>query len=356
MKIALLYGGKSTEHEISIRSAASVYNAIDKDKHEVVLIYINKNGNWLIGNEQALMNKEVINEEGTKEVYLIPNGQFHSEDSTVKDIDVVLPILHGKNGEDGTVQGLLEICNIPYVGCGLLSSAMCMDKDVTKRMLTTAGLDVAKGITLHKHKYKEQLASTNFKFDYPIFIKPANQGSSVGVSKVEHEGDFISALEYGFKYDSKVLVENGVVGRELEVAVIGNETIITSEPGEVIVNEDFYSYENKYIDEDGATISIPAEMSEEQKTLVREVASRAYEALDCKGLARVDVFLTEDNQIIINEINTLPGFTSISMFPKLFEVSGIPYSELIEKLLILAKDIYEKKQKYQKVWCNICKK
>lgn len=347
MKIALLYGGKSTEHDISFRSAASVYKAINHNQHEVVLINITRNGEWLIGNEQALLSGKDLTSEGAKKVFVIPNGQFYSEDKAIENIDVVLPILHGIMGEDGTVQGLLEICDIPYVGCVLLSSAMCMDKDATKRMLTTANLKVADGITLYKHKYQEQLKEMNFKFNYPIFIKPANQGSSVGVSKVDEEQDFIKALEYGFKFDAKVLVENGIKGRELEVAVIGNNTPITSVPGEVIVNQDFYSFENKYIDEDGATISIPAELTDEQQHLVRETAVKAYEALDCKGLSRVDVFLTDDNEVIINEINTLPGFTSISMFPKLFEVTGIEYSQLIEKLLQYAIELFNENKVYK---------
>lgn len=347
MKIALVYGGKSSEHDISFRSAAGVYKAINHDKHDVVLINITKNGEWLVGTEQGLLEGKDLTSDESEKVLIVPNGQFYSKDKSIENIDVVLPILHGMLGEDGTVQGLLEICDIPYVGCGLLSSSMCMDKDTTKKMLTSANLKVAEGITLYKHKYKEQLEHTDFQFKYPIFIKPANQGSSVGVSKVDQEKDFMEALQYGFKFDAKVLVENGIKGRELEVAVIGNDTPIASVAGEVILNDDFYSFENKYIDEDGATISIPAELTKNQQLLVKETAIKAYEALECKGLSRVDVFLTNNDEVIINEINTLPGFTSISMFPKLFEVTGIGYSELIEKLLQYAIELYNEKKLYK---------
>lgn len=346
MKVGLLYGGKSTEHEVSIRSAISVYDAIDHSKHDVTLIHINKDGNWLLSSEEELKTQATLDRAHDKVITIAPGSYLDGIGAKeLHQLDVIFPVLHGNAGEDGTVQGLLEIADIPFVGCSLLSSAMCMDKDVTKKMLTIAGLNVAKGITVKRHELNDvDYEAIAQDLGFPLFIKPANQGSSVGVTRVDALDKFEASLKFAFRFDNKVLIERGVVGRELEVAVLGNEELVASVPGEVVANKEFYSYESKYIDETGATLSIPAVLECADESRIRHVALEAYRALECSGMARVDVFLTEDGEIVINEINTLPGFTSISMYPKLLEVTGIPYSELIDRLLDLALENYNKKK------------
>lgn len=335
IKVALLYGGKSTEHEVSIRSASSIYAAVNHDELDVTLIYISKDGRFIYHTKNEVI--PVTEHEGHV-LSLMPASGFMINDE-ILDIDVVFPVLHGNAGEDGNLQGMLEMLEVAYVGCNARASTVCMDKDMTKRLLSEAGIQVAPGLVF-KHFEKEQVTFDAVKdvLGVPMFIKPVNQGSSVGVTKLSDETAFKSAMDLAFSLDTKVMIESGIVGREIEVSVLGNEDLTISVPGEIISNVDFYDYESKYISDSGAELNIPAKLTEEEMLLVQDIAARTYRALDCEGLSRVDMFLTETGEVIVNEVNTLPGFTSISMYPKLLEVSGLPYSELITKLVKLAKE------------------
>ena len=347
IKVGLLFGGKSSEHEVSLQSAKNIMEAIDHDKYDVTLIGIDKQGNWHLNNN----TKYLVNEHDPKRIELnkthkniavVPgreDNQILNIDSseTFEQLDVILPILHGPLGEDGSVQGMLRMANIPYVGPNVLSSAICMDKDIAKKLLVASGFNVANWLTVKKSKknyptYEEVKAELGI----PFFIKPANQGSSVGVSKVKSEEEYLVGLETAMLYDHKVLLEENIVGREVECAILGNEAPVASLPGEILPNGDFYSYETKYIDENGAVLKIPADLSKDQERMIQEQSIKAFEALECQGLARVDYFLKENGELIINEVNTLPGFTRISMYPKLWEASGVTYPKLIERLIELA--------------------
>lgn len=332
-KVAILYGGKSTEHEVSIRSAASIYEAINKDLFDVRLIYINKEGRFIYHTKEEIV--QVSDAEGHL-LHMMPSVGFMKNDK-VLDIDVVFPVLHGNAGEDGNLQGMLEMLDVAYVGCNTRASSVCMDKDMTKRLLTQAGIHVAPGFVF-KHFEKDMIRFDAIKetLGLPMFIKPVNQGSSVGVSKVEDEASFHEALNAAFSLDTKVMVESGIIGREIEVSVLGNEDLTISVPGEIVSNTGFYDYDSKYIDADGAELNIPAQLSDMELSSIQDVVGRTYRALDCEGLSRVDVFLTEDGRVIVNEVNTMPGFTSISMYPKLLEASGVSYTELVTQLIVLA--------------------
>ncbi len=346
IRVGILFGGKSAEHEISVRSAKNIADAIDKNKFEVVLLGIDKRGGWHL--ETGVPKLLVSGKED--EVSLMPEkGGALMKSGTVgaaigTTVDVVFPILHGPFGEDGTVQGLLRLAGVPFVGASVLGSAVGMDKDIMKRLLRDADIPIGKFLTFRPGE-KIDFKHVSEKLGLPLFIKPANLGSSVGVSKVRDEEEFKKAVEEAFSFDSKILVEEFIEGREVECAVLGNEDPVASLPGEVIVNADFYSYEAKYIDENGATLKIPAEVTEEEKTKIQKTALDTFKALNCEGLARVDSFLTKDGKVIVNEINTMPGFTSISMYPKLFEASGISYTDLITKLIELAQERFEKEAK-----------
>lgn len=345
-RIGLLFGGKSAEHEVSLQSAKNVFDAINPDKYEVVLIGIDKNGKWyLYEDAEFLVNpdnpKTIALKKSEKEIAFVPgetDDPFVCKDGkSLGKLDAVFPILHGTLGEDGCMQGMLRVADIPFVGPGVLGSSISMDKDIAKKLLRDADLKVADSYTFTK------VSRNNISFEeikerlgLPLFIKPANQGSSVGVNKVDSADQFEHAVEDAFKYDNKILIEEAVKGREIECSVLGNEYPKASITGEVVAVNDFYSYEAKYIDEKGANLEIPADLSEEATKKVQDVAIRAFKALNCEGMARVDVFLTEDGEVVINEINTIPGFTKISMYPKLWELSGIPYSELIDELINLA--------------------
>jgi len=258
-----------------------------------------------------------------------------------KNVDVVFPILHGPFGEDGTMQGLLKLANIPFVGAGVLGSAIGMDKDVMKRLLRDAGISVAQFLTLRRQDTPDYNDVTK-ELGLPLFVKPANMGSSVGVSKVNNEADFIDAVKEAFKYDNKILIEENILGHEIECSVLGNESPIVSVPGEVIPRHEFYSYEAKYVDENGAGLEIPAKLSDEETDKIKSIALKTFKVLECEGFGHVDCFLTKEGKVYVNEINTIPGFTSISMYPKLWEASGISYSELIDKLIQLAIDRFQK--------------
>jgi len=344
MTVALIFGGMSPEHEISLRSAKNIYSAIDKQKYRVILIGISQGGSWHEIDEQDFAQlKALPADNGYPRLLLLPGkpgGVFiRQEDvSSLPNIDVAFPIIHGTNGEDGTLQGLLRQMEIPFVGPDVCGSAISMDKDVAKRLLLQADLLTAAFLSF---QYGEKdaidpIAVFN-QLGSPLFVKPARMGSSVGVSKAETPAQLQQAITLAFEYDSKILIEEAVNGRELECAVMGNEMIEATSVGEVIMNNGFYDYEAKYISEDAAEIVIPARDIDDQllaKLIL--VAKSAYQALECEGMARVDMFLQEDDSIYINEVNTLPGFTSSSMYPKLWEHAGTSYTELIDHLLELA--------------------
>ncbi|QTM99756.1 D-alanine--D-alanine ligase [Sediminibacillus dalangtanensis] len=346
-RVGLIFGGKSAEHEVSLQSAKNIVDAIDKEKYEVTLIGIDKEGKWHLNNQSHfLMNEEnpklIEMNKSNQHIAIIPGEdkqQMMNLKETVKleQLDVIFPILHGTLGEDGSIQGMMRLANLPYVGSNVLGSAVCMDKDITKKLLQQAGIEVAKSVTLKKHQ-KETVSFADVKeqLGLPVFIKPASQGSSVGVSKVNDEAAFRKAIEMAFLYDHKVLIEESVEGREVECAVLGNEEPKASLPGEILPQGDFYSYETKYIDENGAVLEIPAQLSDEEIRNIQDTAIQAFRVLECEGLARVDFFLKQDGSLVLNEVNTLPGFTKISMYPQLWGVSGLSYPDLIDQLIQLA--------------------
>jgi len=347
LRVGIIFGGKSAEHEVSLQSAKNIVDAIDKNRFDVTLVGIDKQGEWHINDaSNYLINAEnpalIALNRSNNQVALIP-GQTENQlietgsARALSQLDVIFPIVHGTLGEDGSLQGLLRMANMPFVGSGVLGSAVSMDKDVTKRLLRDAGLNIAPFVSVtrtnrHLHTF-EKVSQT---LGLPLFIKPANQGSSVGVSKVTHEAGFIKALNLAFDFDHKVLVESAIVGREIECAVLGNSHPQASVCGEVILQDEFYSYDTKYINEQGASVAVPADLPPEMHDRIRAIALQAFEVLECRGMARVDVFLTAQGEVVINEINTLPGFTNISMYPKLWAASGLGYSQLITKLLELA--------------------
>ncbi len=342
INVGIIYGGKSTEHEVSIRSAKSVFEALNKEKYNVSLINITKAGEWLLAND----NEEItaLDNTNSEKISVVPSNGLMADGEIIK-MDAVLPILHGTAGEDGSIQGLLELAEIPYAGCNVRSSAVCMDKDMTKRLLELKGIGVAPSIVLNYYEKDGQTYEhAKEKLGVPMFIKPVNQGSSVGVSKVSDESSFYKALDSAFSFDTKVMIESGIEGREIEVSVLGNEELFVSVPGEIVSQTDFYSYSSKYLDESGALLNIPAKLEEETTKRIQQIAHDTFKALDCEGMARVDVFLTPDGEIIVNEVNTLPGFTSISMYPKLLEASGIPYSETLDRLIELSLERYERSE------------
>ena len=354
IKVAILFGGRSAEHEVSLESAINVINAVDKDKYEPVLIGIDRQGTWF-RNENALLllksgNPDRIQlDKGNREVALMSSkdrGQLLdlTNRERVEPIDVIFPVLHGPYGEDGSVQGLSRLANVPCVGAGILGSAVCMDKDVTKRILREAGIAVAEFVTVRgKGDLKGQIEEIEKTLIYPLFVKPANMGSSVGISRVTNLDELKPAIDLAFKYDAKVVVEQEIPGREIECSVLGNETPIASVPGEIVTKEGFYSYDSKYTDEDGAVLIIPADIEPETIERIQTTALRAFERLECSGMARVDMFLSDHGEIYVNEINSIPGFTRISMYPKLWEASGISYPDLIDRLISLAIEDFERR-------------
>lgn len=354
INVALLFGGKSAEHEISLRSAKNVIEAIDRNKYNPVLIGIDKSGNWLLNeNSSLLLNADddaaiSLNPE-SDEVALIPQsaGKISNFNKAGFDqtIDVVFPILHGPFGEDGTIQGLLKLANVPFVGAGVLGSAVGMDKDIMKRLLRDADLPIGKFITLRQEEEVPAFDEVKAKLGMPCFVKPANLGSSVGINKASDPSEYSRAIAEAFEYDSKIIIEELIDGREIECAILGNENPQASVVGEISFSDSFYSYDAKYLDDEGYRIDIPAKVDSEVQSSVQEIALRTFKALACEGFARVDVFLTKDNQIIVNEINTIPGFTKISMYPKLWEASGMSYPELISRLLDLAIERFEKEKR-----------
>ena len=383
LRVGILFGGRSGEHEVSLLSAASVLNAINKDKYDVVPIGITKEGRWLTeAHAERLLRGEQHHEEGrhlragdpqaTPGAAVLAKGEavivppvpqahglvpFESAAASMQkpiDVDVIFPVLHGTFGEDGTIQGLFELADIPYVGAGVLGSAAGMDKDVMKQLFSGAELEIVKHVTILRSQWEKEpkkitkLVESRLK--YPVFVKPANLGSSVGISKAHDRKELGPAIETAAGYDRKIVIEEGVGGkkrkaRELECAVLGNDEPRASVVGEIIPGAEFYDYNAKYIDE-GSRPVIPAKISKKQMKQVQEMAVRAFKAVDCSGLARVD-FLMEpkSGKIYINEINTMPGFTSISMYPKMWAASGLEYPELIDRLIQLGLERHAEKKK-----------
>lgn len=348
VRVGVLFGGESAEHEVSLQSAKNVVEAIDPERYEVVLIGIDRHGRWHVAEDtRALLDsgdpRRIRLQPSPRGVALVPGERAELVEmeetrapAPIPALDVVFPVLHGPLGEDGTVQGLLRLAHLPFVGAGVLGSAVGMDKDVTKRLLRDAGIPVARFVTLRASDRRPRFGALVEAVGRPFFVKPANLGSSVGVAKVEDEAAAEAALDEAFSYDRKVLVEEFVRGRELECAVLGNEEPEASVPGEIVPRHEFYSYEAKYLDEEGAELRIPAELDEKTERRVRDLAVRAFRVLCCEGMARVDFFLRDDGELLVNEINTIPGFTRISMYPKLWAASGLPYPALIDRLIEFA--------------------
>lgn len=356
IKVGIIFGGKSAEHEVSLQSAKNVIAALDQKKYEPVLIGIDKTGKWHV--HQAanfLLHAEnpkliALNQAGAKSMALVPGERdkqlLHHKEGSVRGVDVVFPVLHGTFGEDGTMQGLLKIMDVPFVGPSVLGSAIGMDKEVAKRLLRDSGLPIARFLVIHaRNKSTVSFSRAQKELGLPLFVKPANAGSSVGVSKVRSKKEFIEAVEQALQFDSKVLVEEYISGREIEVAVLGNEDPKASIPGEIIPHHEFYSYEAKYIDENGAVAVIPASLPKLVVKKIQAAAVQTFQVLECEGMARVDFFVKRDGTFYINEINTIPGFTNISMYPKLWEASGIKYSDLIDRLIAFAMQRYEQEKK-----------
>jgi len=348
--IALFFGGKSSEHEVSIRSAKNIAKAMPSS-FQCLPVAITKNGSFYLCDYQAFVNSSdnakiedfQQTELGVKFGHKHPFFNLITGESI--HVDVCFPILHGTLGEDGSMQGLFRVLNLPFVGAGVMGSAAGMDKDVMKRLLIEKGLPVGHYIALRKHETLD-LTVIRKIIGYPCFVKPASNGSSVGVSKVKEEADLQKACDLAFRFDHKILIEEFIEGREIECAVLGNSQPRASITGEIIPGHDFYSYEAKYIDDKGAELSIPAKIPDDLSKKIREIAIQTYLALECEGMGRVDVFL-RGQEIFINEINTLPGFTSISMYPKLWEHTGISGNELINKLIELAFERFQKESKLE---------
>jgi D-alanine-D-alanine ligase len=346
IRVGVFFGGRSSEHEVSVRSAKSVAKSLNKDKYEAVLVGIGKDGRFFFGEEAISLNmpsasdmlkdlREVIAESSAVASVNLPQK---IDAGISKAVDVVFPVLHGPYGEDGTIQGLLRSFDAPFVGAGVLGSAIGMDKDVAKRLLRDAGIPIAKHLTFHRCESDEiNYESVVSTLGDVVFVKPANLGSSVGISKTKSKEEFQEAVKEAFLYDHKILVEEFVKGREIECAVLGNEYPEASLPGEIVLRREFYSYSAKYLDEDGADLKIPADLPADVVQKIRDLAVKVFKVLCCEGMARVDFFLDENFGILVNEINTIPGFTEeISMYPKLWEASGLPYGELLDRLIELA--------------------
>ncbi|HLR20953.1 MAG TPA: D-alanine--D-alanine ligase [Tissierellaceae bacterium] len=333
MKIFLIFGGKSAEHDVSVISAYHILQEIYYKHYQVVPVFISKEGKWLKGD--LITKKEEV--PSLSELQELRGEDFHFEELTSDSI--AFPVLHGPNGEDGTIQGLFEMLDIPYVGCGVLASSAGMDKIVSKVLFEDVGIPIVPYEVVTQKKWKENAREIIERVEeglpYPLYIKPANLGSSVGITEVHDREELKAGIDLALEYDHRVLVEEGITATEVEVAVLGNEDIASSVVGALIKDTHFYDYDSKYIDGE-VSLQIPAELTEELSKQIRDYAMRAFQAIDGSGLARVDFFVTEDDNIYINEINTFPGFTPISMYPKLWEKTGLTYGDLIEKLIQLA--------------------
>ncbi|MFZ0581808.1 MAG: D-alanine--D-alanine ligase family protein [Candidatus Acidiferrales bacterium] len=354
LRIGVLFGGRSGEHEVSLASAASVIRALDPEKYEAVPIGISKDGRWLVGGGSLKMLAEVL-KSGDRVVLppdpsaasLVRLGPAAGQPSV--SVDVVFPVLHGTFGEDGTVQGLLELAGLPYVGAGVLASAVGMDKDVQKRLFEQAGLPIVPFLAIRRSEWEHErakvLKAIKKKFRFPIFVKPATLGSSVGMTRVKAANEISTAIDLAAEFALKIIVERGVTGREIEISVLGNDEISASIPGEIVPHREYYDYRAKYL-EQGTQLLIPARLSKKQVGVFQDYAVRAFRAIDGNGMARCDFFLEKrSGKIFVNELNTIPGFTSISMYPKLWEASGLPYPKLIDRLIELAIELHRDKSR-----------
>ena len=343
--IAVIFGGKSSEHEVSRVSASYVISTIPRDKYNVYTIGITKGGRWLLysGDVSAIADGSWEKDENNRTAFIAPAPSLsgmvviYPDRTEIIKLDVIFPVLHGKNGEDGTIQGIFEMSGIPYVGCGVLASAACMDKAVTNILLEKFGIDQAAYTWFYSYEYEKDPAGVIAKIEkelpeYPVFVKPANAGSSVGVSKAHDRDELVKAIEIACAEDSRIVVEENIVGHEVECAVLGNNEPIASVPGQIAPASEFYDYDAKY-NNAASELYIPARISEELMEKVRQTAIKAYTMIGCSGLSRVDFFVTDDGRVLLNEINTLPGFTSISMYPKLMAESGYKGEALIEALI-----------------------
>ena len=389
LRVGILFGGRSGEHEVSLLSAASVLNAIDKDKYEVVPIGITKDGRWLTAEhaENLLTGKLMLEPRHLRagdpdmtqpaavlargEAVVVPPEPVHRQTGFMPfqtdaammrrasdraiNVDVIFPVLHGTFGEDGTIQGLLELADIPYVGAGVLGSAAGMDKDIMKSLFIAAKIPIVKHVTVLRSAWEKdpkKVERAVGRLKYPVFVKPANLGSSVGISKAHNRKELGPAIEEAAKFDRKIVIEQGVGGnkqkaREIECSVLGNDDAVASVPGEIVPIKEFYDYNAKYLDE-GSKLIIPAKLTRAQTKKVQELAVKAFKAVDCSGLARVDFLMDpKTGKIFLNEINTMPGFTAISMYPKLWAASGLEYADLIDRLIQLGIERHEDKKKNQ---------
>jgi D-alanine-D-alanine ligase len=360
LRVAVLYGGRSGEHEVSLQSAASVINHLDRDRFDIVPVAIDKQGHWHLNDVSLIEGKKSLPVfKDAPRVVLPPKSADTSSlvrlgrSGEAEAIDVVFPVVHGPLCEDGTIQGLLELADVPYVGCGVLASAMAMDKEVAKRLARDAGLPIVPYVSLQHERWKKEKQQSAEQiqkaFGYPVFVKPANLGSSVGVHKVKEADGLNAALENAFEYDAKVLVEVAVDAREIEVSVLENlesgADPLVSIPGEIVPAHEFYSYEAKYLDENGAALIIPARLEAEEMKRAQDIAKKAFLTIECEGMARVDLLLDRaSGKLFFNELNTIPGFTSISMYPKMWEASGIRYAELLSRLVDLAISRHKRKK------------
>jgi D-alanine-D-alanine ligase len=369
IRVGLIFGGKTGEHEVSLASAQSVLRALDKEKYDAVLIGITREGQWLTGGNplkqlasvsQSPLLKAFNNagsdatKNGTAAMVLQDAVAYSATAITTtnalnESVDVVFPLIHGPNGEDGTIQGLLELADLPYVGANVAASAVGMDKGLMKSIFRNAGLPVGEYLVVMRHRWEHDPEETIHDIEtiikYPCFVKPANLGSSVGVSKAHNWDELTQALTTAAQYDRKIIVERAIEGRELECSVLGNDTPLASLPGEVVPSREFYDYDAKYADETTRLI-IPADLTSDQVRTVQELAVRAFQAIDCSGMARVDFFMEKrDGRVILNEINTIPGFTNVSMYTKMWEASGVTYTQLIDRLIQLALERHADKKR-----------
>lgn len=345
LTLAILFGGASSEHDVSCVSAKGIVSNINKEKYNIVMLGITKNGEWYLFDDdtELLPNDKWLESKSIKKAYISPDSEIHGivcEDGTRIRLDVVFPVLHGKNGEDGTVQGLLQLAQIPFVGCDATASGSCMDKAVTNAVADAFGIEQAKWCSFTEFEYRRDtdrcIDMAVEKLGFPIFVKPANAGSSVGISKAHNTDELKAGIETALKEDKKVVLEEFIDGFEVECAVLGNDEPIAAEVGQIVAAAEFYDFDAKYNNPE-SELHIPALISEEKRNEVRAAALNAYKALGCEGLSRCDFFVTRDDQrVLMNEINTIPGQTPISMYPKLFEAVGVPYSDLIDRLIELA--------------------
>lgn len=340
LRIAVLFGGRSAEHDVSVLSATNVMGALDPARYQAVPVFVTRDGQWLLS---SFEDGELTRPASGTEVCFVPGGRgrmmaipAEGAPRQLPAIDILFPVLHGLHGEDGSVQGLAEVAGVPLAGCGILGSATALDKDIAKRLFDEAGLPFARSVTLYPGA-AASFAEIEDRLGLPVFVKPARQGSSVGVSKVATKDDYESALAEGFTHDRKLLVEEFIVGREIECAVLEEPdgSLFVSRPGEIVPAErhGFYSYDAKYVDDDGAALKVPAELPEHVENRMRDMAAKAFRALGCDGMARADFFVTAQMRIVVNELNTIPGFTDISMYSKVMAASGVAYAEVIDRLV-----------------------